>query len=68
MRVSGQALYPRGNSPSTHFIGWMGPRANLDELVKMKVSSQCQQSNHNFCFLFRRLVSVSWKGIKNLCV
>jgi hypothetical protein len=28
-----RSLYPRGKSPSTHWIGgWMGPRANLDDV------------------------------------
>jgi len=27
-------LYPRERAPGTHSIGWVGPRAVLDEVVK----------------------------------
>jgi len=32
-----QPLYPRERAPGTHMIGgWVGPRANLEEVAKRK--------------------------------
>jgi hypothetical protein len=38
---------PRERAPVTHWIGgWVGPRAILDVVVKRKIPSPCQKSNH----------------------
>jgi hypothetical protein len=38
---------PLERAPYTHFIGgWVGPRVSLDAVVKRKISSPCQDSNH----------------------
>jgi hypothetical protein len=40
-------LYPQANSPATHWTGgWAGLRASLDAVVKRKIPSLCQDSNH----------------------
>jgi hypothetical protein len=37
---------PRERAPSTHWIGgWVGPRAGLDAVVKIRIPSPCQDSN-----------------------
>jgi hypothetical protein len=37
---------PKKSAPGTHWIGgWVGPRANLDVVVKRKVLSPCQDLN-----------------------
>jgi hypothetical protein len=51
MEVSGQlhtpaALPPRERTPDTHWIrGWVGPRAVLDTVVKIKIPSPRRDSN-----------------------
>jgi hypothetical protein len=52
MEVSGQlhalaALPPGERAPGIHWIGgWVGPRAILDTVVKRKIPSHRQESNH----------------------
>jgi hypothetical protein len=51
MEVSGQlhvpaALLPRDRDPGTDWIGgWVGPRAVLDAVMKLKIHSPCRESN-----------------------
>jgi hypothetical protein len=47
MDMSGQlhapAALPQGKGSGTHWIGgWVGPRADLDAVVKRKIPSPCQ--------------------------
>jgi hypothetical protein len=51
MEVSGQihapaALPPRERDPGTHWVvGWVGPGAILDAVVKRKIPSSLRESN-----------------------
>jgi hypothetical protein len=36
---------PRERASGTHWIGWVGPRAILDAVVKKKIPSPCQELN-----------------------
>jgi hypothetical protein len=51
MEMSGQdsrpgRFTPRKGVPDTHWIGgWVGPRADLDAVVKRKIPSPCRDSN-----------------------
>jgi hypothetical protein len=38
---------PRGKSPGTHWIGWVGPTAGMDTMVKRKIPSPCRESNYD---------------------
>jgi hypothetical protein len=43
---------PRGRGPGTHWIGgWVGPRAVLDAVVKMKIPSPRRESNPRWCLI-----------------
>jgi len=58
-----QPLYPGGKSSSTHWIGgWVGPRANLDMVVKRKDPCFCQKSNahHPTHSLITILTELAW--------
>jgi len=37
VRFTPLLLYPRERVPTTHSIGWVGPRAVLDAVVKRKI-------------------------------
>jgi hypothetical protein len=40
-----QPLYTRKRAPGTHWIGWVGLRADVDEVVKRKILSPYRDSN-----------------------
>jgi hypothetical protein len=43
---TGRPLYPRVRASGTHWIGgWVGPRADLDTVMKRKIPSPRRESN-----------------------
>jgi hypothetical protein len=44
--ASRSSLYPQGRSPGTHWLlGWVGPRAVLEAVVKRTIPSPRRESN-----------------------
>jgi hypothetical protein len=50
---------PRERTPGTHWIGgWVGPRAGLDAVVKIKIPIPCQEPNPPVILWFRTKVKI----------
>jgi len=46
MEVSGKIHNPDTSTPGTHWIGgWVGPRAGLNAVVKIKIQNPSRESN-----------------------
>jgi hypothetical protein len=70
MGVSGQrhspvALYPRGNTPSTHTGGSVGPRAGMDAGTRKKILCPCRGLNLNRPARSQTLYWLSYRGSEN---
>jgi hypothetical protein len=74
MEVSGQFHAPgrfttRERAPDTHWIGvWVGPRAGLDAVKKIKIPSPCRDSNPQSSDgdnILKRLITKFWFTLSN---
>jgi hypothetical protein len=57
----------RESAPNTHWIGsWVGPRAGLDDVEKIKISFPCQESNFGLPARNQLLYQLSYPGSYSL--